>query len=859
MTAARHSTGWAPAVAYSNGRFLVAWTDQVSGNVMTQIINGISPGQVTTPQAIWRGSSVNPPALAAGLTSPPVVVWTTGDTVAMRVLGDDWTLDESRPVWSLDGLPGDLKTIRSVKIAKMSHSREPYLVTWVRDDTVFGKIINVKSSGDVTVGPLIQISPSFATSGSIDVTFDYIKPSELPEGGAGQYFVVWATTDPTAHIELGIYGQFVKMNGELGQRMRISAPVGLGWSDMTPAVAYGPEATRGRILVVWRRAFFQGAEITAQRVNSDGTLEGALISLAPFGTNGSPSVSYSLALGQFLVTWGRQQPGGIRHPVGRPINVDGTVVRDAFVISDAPLGDGTIDVSGIGNPVNAAAEPTHPFINTGPSATGPLVYGYLTLWRDGTSTANLRYRIVDLYFDSDGDALLDDWETTGVDINNDGIIEPDVDLNLHDLDPSTPPSPLRKDVFLEMDWMDCVVGGCAPGDTHNHRPRDLNGDGVPELVQEIVNAFAKDQAPSNMQNLTPDFNGIVLHMDYGQMGGGNAIAEDPGVPANSRLTGMDPRRRRIFHYGLATHLCCGAADLPGSFFWGGRVGEERTVAEARVTGARTWMHELGHNFGLEHGGNDSLNYKPNFISIMNYSFAIGIPTTVPGLSLIDYAHGLLPDLDENALSEPVGLGGAPSTTLSLYHCADGTMRIAALSGAVDWNCDGSIQSSTVVTSVNKDAELSVLHGGADQWSTMFFNLRGVANFGAAGPLSIPEPHEVPLPEELRASLPKPRITIQVGKEFPPRGRPFTVGIRVANDGAGPAKGAVLRVELAEQVTTFDLGTLMPRTSTDRVITFRVPPACNERSRLNLRVTFNDAVDLSLPPVVQSMLAAYCGK
>ena len=34
------------------------------------------------------------------------------------------------------------------------------------------------------------------------------------------------------------------------------------------------------------------------------------------------------------------------------------------------------------------------------------------------------------------------------------------------------------------------------------------------------------------------------------------------------------------------------------------------------------MHELGHNLGLHHGGDDGVNFKPNYLSIMNYSFEI---------------------------------------------------------------------------------------------------------------------------------------------------------------------------------------------------------------------------------------------
>ena len=42
--------------------------------------------------------------------------------------------------------------------------------------------------------------------------------------------------------------------------------------------------------------------------------------------------------------------------------------------------------------------------------------------------------------------------------------------------------------------------------------------------------------------------------------------------------------------------------------------------------ATAFMHEFGHNLGLQHGGNESLNYKPNYLSIMNYLYSgWGVP------------------------------------------------------------------------------------------------------------------------------------------------------------------------------------------------------------------------------------------
>ena len=48
------------------------------------------------------------------------------------------------------------------------------------------------------------------------------------------------------------------------------------------------------------------------------------------------------------------------------------------------------------------------------------------------------------------------------------------------------------------------------------------------------------------------------------------------------------------------------------------------------------MHELGHNLKLEHGGSNSDNCKPNYLSVMNYNLQAGIPR-VGGGFILDYS------------------------------------------------------------------------------------------------------------------------------------------------------------------------------------------------------------------------------
>jgi len=78
--------------------------------------------------------------------------------------------------------------------------------------------------------------------------------------------------------------------------------------------------------------------------------------------------------------------------------------------------------------------------------------------------------------------------------------------------------------------------------------------------------------------------------------------------------------------------------------------------------AGTIMHELGHNLGFRHGGNEARNFKSNYISIMNYLFQLrGIaPLDPDGIGplagRLDYSVADLPDLNENDLSELTGVG-----------------------------------------------------------------------------------------------------------------------------------------------------------------------------------------------------------
>jgi len=95
--------------------------------------------------------------------------------------------------------------------------------------------------------------------------------------------------------------------------------------------------------------------------------------------------------------------------------------------------------------------------------------------------------------DTDGDGLMDHWETRGIDMDLDG----QADLELHHMGAD----PLHKDLFLEIDWLtDRTRGGYEPW---SNQP-------APYVTDRLAQMFA--EAPV----LNPDgTTGITMHIDAG--------------------------------------------------------------------------------------------------------------------------------------------------------------------------------------------------------------------------------------------------------------------------------------------------------------------------------------------------------
>ena len=357
--------------------------------------------------------------------------------------------------------------------------------------------------------------------------------------------------------------------------------------------------------------------------------------------------------------------------------------------------------------------------------------------------------------DTDRDALLDGWETNGIDFDNNGTV--DLDLPAMGADPN------HKDIFVEIDYMvDSSMSG------HTHKPKAA-------ALQTVIDTF--NNAPVS----NPDgANGIHIHIDAGADTIMNPVTNETwgtrsqsdalphqnnlgtcpldtsgnrpynwsafdtikgvGVPGNFSI-----QRADVFHYNIWGHSLCPeygtvsgiSRGIPASDFLvtlGGWTGDVGTVGQQ----AGTLLHELGHGLSFKHGGDNHANYEPNYISVMNYSFQ------TRGLRMggldgnFDYSRFKLPALNEAHLDEAVGLSGVAEAAgygTRFYDASVIERIVNDLNGPIDWNWDGDVLDTDVAVNINASGGLSILDN-TDNWDEMVFNGGAVGHLGES--IGLPE-------------------------------------------------------------------------------------------------------------------------
>ena len=286
--------------------------------------------------------------------------------------------------------------------------------------------------------------------------------------------------------------------------------------------------------------------------------------------------------------------------------------------------------------------------------------------------------------DSDGDGLLDTEEQPGA----------TPDLSALGADPH------RQDVFVEVDWM--VQRDASGKVTCTHEPN-------PKSFEMVVRAFSQAWV------VNPDgTRGIHMYVDYGQNGGrgGDELAHHDTIAFNASdgadvlyshfyNNDFDRNRQGLFHYCVFGHDqpgvnagSSGIARFQSDEFMvtmvnGAGINNQRWIDHV----AGTFMHELGHNLSLGHGGDTGTNWKPNYQSIMSYTYQfVGIPDDCQTASdkVYDFSYGSLANLDERDLDEPDGI------------CD---------SVALDWNDDGDRTDTNLSHNINGDTPRSYTTAG----------------------------------------------------------------------------------------------------------------------------------------------------
>lgn len=314
--------------------------------------------------------------------------------------------------------------------------------------------------------------------------------------------------------------------------------------------------------------------------------------------------------------------------------------------------------------------------------------------------------------DEDGDGLLNGWEQNGIDQNNDNI----VDLVLPDA------NPLHKDMYVELDYMTF------------HKPWI-------QAISDAVDSF------ENSPLSNPDgYTGINLHVEVDE-----EISHQPTTSTANLVSIRDSNlgtiaqradpnsaniilaKLTVYHYALFGHSQPGTSSsgvsngIPAMEFlvslgapgWGTDPMTGHNVGSTDQQEG-TFVHELGHNLGLGHGGSDGTNCKPNYLSVMSYSRQM---SSLIGDRPLDYSRSVLASLPEAGLDENLGISAStPGELRTIYGPPPGVL--VNTGHPEDWSGDTDTNDMGVPRDLNFvdscPASPGQVLNGFDDWSNLVY-------------------------------------------------------------------------------------------------------------------------------------------
>ncbi|HJS64663.1 MAG TPA: hypothetical protein VJ767_07365 [Nitrososphaeraceae archaeon] len=315
--------------------------------------------------------------------------------------------------------------------------------------------------------------------------------------------------------------------------------------------------------------------------------------------------------------------------------------------------------------------------------------------------------------DEDGDRLLNKWEQNGIDVNNDNKI----DFILRDA------NPLHKDIYVEVDFMSL------------HEPQKR---AIADVVDSFANSPVSNPDGINGINLHVDVDETISHQDTTNLANLVAIKSSNFGTLEEKLNidriNILKAKQLVYHYGVFAHSQPGTSSSGvsngfgameflvtlGSPGWGTDPMTGHTVGSLDQQ-AGTFMHELGHNFNLRHGGYEHTNCKPNYLSVMSYTRQF---SSYIGDRPLDYSRYLnFFNLFEGNLVESKGIGASIPLELRTVYGPSPIIGFGISGNPIDWNLDGDTL-DTVRSDINNldncPPTPDQIYTGFDDWMKLVY-------------------------------------------------------------------------------------------------------------------------------------------